>query len=105
MTTLHRSWNDKYHRADCRYANPDLPWLWADGKTREEVKDRPEPNGVLPCKVCEPLLALPSSFTHAPCCSAHGKDMNCERYRRTHFVEVGNCCAADAKARPEAAKP
>lgn len=33
-------------------------------------------------------------ITHAPCCSAHGIAMTCDRYRRTHFVEVGNCCAA-----------
>ena len=104
MTTLHRSNNDKYHRADCRYANPSLPWEWAEGKSREDVREGAEPNGVLPCKVCKPLLALPTIFTHAPCCSPHGIDMGCERYRRTHFVEVGNCCGADAKLRPEAAK-
>ena len=102
MTILHRSRNDKFHRADCRYADPSLPWIWAEGKTREQVCDTAELNGIAPCKVCEPRLALPSVFTHAPCCSAHGIDMGCERYRRTHFVEVGNCCAADAAARPEA---
>jgi hypothetical protein len=35
--------------------------------------------------------------THRPCCSAHGVDMTCERYRRTHFVEVRPCCAVDAE--------
>ncbi|QPX62619.1 hypothetical protein SEA_WOLLYPOG_69 [Arthrobacter phage Wollypog] len=34
---------------------------------------------------------------HNPCCSAHGVDMDCERYRRTHFVEVRPCCSADAR--------
>lgn len=34
------------------------------------------------------------TLTHTPCCSAHGVDMDCERYRRTHFVEVGPCCGA-----------
>jgi hypothetical protein len=32
--------------------------------------------------------------SHTPCCSveSHGYDLCCECYRRTHFVEVGNCC-------------
>jgi hypothetical protein len=34
--------------------------------------------------------------THNPCCSSHGVDMTCERYRATHFVEVRPCCSADA---------
>ncbi|BAH52272.1 hypothetical protein [Rhodococcus opacus] len=35
-----------------------------------------------------------TATTHTPCCSSHRVDMNCETYRRTHFVEVGPCCAA-----------
>lgn len=35
-------------------------------------------------------------LAHSPCCSAHGEDMTCEKYRRTHFVEVRPCCAFDA---------
>lgn len=38
------------------------------------------------------------SVTHKPCCSSHGEDMTCEKYRRTHFVEVRPCCSADAAA-------
>lgn len=34
---------------------------------------------------------------HEPCCSAHGVDMTCAQYRRTHFVEVRPCCATDAQ--------
>lgn len=34
---------------------------------------------------------------HTPCCSSHGVPMSCERYRRTHFVEVRPCCSADAQ--------
>jgi hypothetical protein len=36
--------------------------------------------------------------THVPCCSSHGEPMTCEKYRRTHFVEVRPCCAIDAAA-------
>ena len=35
--------------------------------------------------------------THVPCCSAHGESMTCEKYRRTHFVEVRPCCSVDAE--------
>lgn len=38
----------------------------------------------------------PSAGAHEPCCSSHGVDMDCARYRRTHFVEVRPCCSADA---------
>lgn len=38
--------------------------------------------------------------THAPCCSSHGVDMDCAKYRRTHFVKVGNCCDAWARQHP-----
>jgi hypothetical protein len=38
------------------------------------------------------------TVTHTPCCSSHGVDMTCERYRRTHFVEVRPCCSIDAAA-------
>lgn len=34
---------------------------------------------------------------HEPCCTAHGIPMDCERYRRTHFVEVRPCCSKDAE--------
>lgn len=48
-----------------------------------------------------PLLAMikadKESLDHSPCCSSHGVPMTCERYRRTHFVEVRPCCAADAE--------
>lgn len=33
---------------------------------------------------------------HNPCCSTHGVPMSCERYRRSHFVDVRPCCGADA---------
>lgn len=53
------------------------------------------------CKWClerdearEAARAAPQTGPHAPCCSSHGVDMDCETYRRTHFVEVGPCCAA-----------
>lgn len=36
-------------------------------------------------------------ITHRPCCSSHGRDLCCDCYRRTHFVEVGNCCSAWAQ--------
>lgn len=39
---------------------------------------------------------MTAETTHTPCCSAHGRDMTCRNYRRTHFVEVRPCCAADA---------
>lgn len=45
---------------------------------------------------------------HSPCCSSHGLNMSCERYRRTHFVEVRPCCATDAarlKGEPQDAAP
>lgn len=32
--------------------------------------------------------------THSPCCSSHGVRLCCRHYRRTHFVEVGDCCDA-----------
>lgn len=48
-----------------------------------------------------PLLALikadKESLDHSPCCSSHGEPMTCERYRRTHFVEVRPCCTVDAE--------
>lgn len=34
---------------------------------------------------------------HDPCCSSHGIRMSCDRYRRTHFVEVRPCCSKDAE--------
>jgi hypothetical protein len=37
----------------------------------------------------------PDGPTHVPCCTAHGVPMTCERYRRTHFIEVRPCCAID----------
>lgn len=40
--------------------------------------------------------ALPIEPEHDPCCSSHGVPMDCERYRRTHFVEVRPCCSVDA---------
>ena len=42
--------------------------------------------------------AADAAPTHKPCCSAHGVDMTCASYRRTHFVEVRPCCAVDAAA-------
>jgi len=48
-----------------------------------------------------PLLALikadKETLDHSPCCSLHDVPMTCERYRRTHFVEVRPCCPADAE--------
>lgn len=41
---------------------------------------------------------------HDPCCSSHGVPMSCERYRRTHFVEVRPCCSTDAARLKEEAK-
>lgn len=43
-------------------------------------------------------VAVEAPPTHVPCCSAHGVSMTCERYRRTHFVEVRPCCSIDARA-------
>lgn len=37
------------------------------------------------------------NHTHTPCCSAHGKPMSCEQYRRAHFVEIRPCCWVDAR--------
>jgi hypothetical protein len=46
----------------------------------------------------EPGGSEPSApGAHEPCCSSHGVDMDCARYRRTHFVEVRPCCSADAR--------
>src|SRR5687767_12015832 len=42
----------------------------------------------------EPSATVPGA--HEPCCSSHGVDMDCARYRSTHFVEVRPCCSADA---------
>lgn len=42
------------------------------------------------------VLRLDAEASHVPCCTAHGVPMTCERYRRTHFVEVRPCCATDA---------
>ena len=39
---------------------------------------------------------IPTPPNHNPCCSSHGQPMGCDQYRRTHFVEVRPCCAADA---------
>lgn len=53
------------------------------------------------------LLALieadKENLDHSPCCSSHGVPMTCERYRRTHFVEVRPCCSTD-RARMELEK-
>lgn len=35
-----------------------------------------------------------ATATHDPCCSSHNVAMDCETYRRSHFVQVGICCAA-----------
>lgn len=42
----------------------------------------------------ERSVKRPAGATHTPCCSSHGVYMTCLDYRRTHFVEVGSCCAA-----------
>ena len=87
-------------------------------KSDEQVRDF----GVPPftrsrtCKWCleedearEVARAAPQSGPHAPCCSSHGVDMDCETYRRTHFVETGVCCrvALDPESPPHesAAQP
>lgn len=44
---------DTYHRTGCPRAKNTLPWLWAEGKTLEEVRQSWE-NGLKPCKVCKP---------------------------------------------------
>ena len=46
-----------------------------------------------------PQTQAVSGFTHTPCCTAHGVDMDCATYRRTHFVEVGYCCRYDERRR------
>lgn len=52
---------------------------------------------VLPdCSYIHSLAPEPEPEDHTPCCSAHGVDMTCARYRRTHFVERRPCCATDA---------
>lgn len=68
VTVLVRNPRDMIHRRDCRYAGRSrtLPWIWAEGKTRAEVKSA-EVNGLRMCKVCRPLDALPTSVpTGAP---------------------------------------
>lgn len=42
-------------------------------------------------------MSADGTHTHHPCCSSHGVDMTCERYRSTHFVEVRPCCTDDAR--------
>lgn len=55
--------------------------------TNPNVEGRSAPD--LLAQVSEPNVA------HDPCCSSHGVPMTCERYRRTHFVEVRPCCSED----------
>lgn len=45
----------------------------------------------------EPEKGAEGCDCHRPCCSAHAPNgaaalMDCERYRRTHFVQAGPCC-------------
>lgn len=47
------------------------------------------------CSYFHSVLPEPEE-DHSPCCSSHGINMTCERYRRTHFVEVRPCCGTDA---------
>jgi hypothetical protein len=47
-------------------------------------------------RLAQLLHDLAAAETHRPCCSTHDVHMTCERYRRTHFVEVRPCCAIDA---------
>jgi hypothetical protein len=54
-----------------------------------------------PVVVHLPEPAPMADATHDPCCSSHGVTMGCDRYRRTHFVEVGRCCKHDD--RPDSA--
>lgn len=42
----------------------------------------------------ELVEAVRVAATHRPCCSAHGVDMSCDQYRRSHFVEVRPCCCS-----------
>lgn len=58
-TTLRRSnTGNTFHLASCRYAANSLPWIWAEGKTRDQVSVT-QLNGLHPCGVCKPLDALP----------------------------------------------
>jgi hypothetical protein len=54
------------------------------------VENHPKPEPVV-TPLPEGYLAWP--MTHIPCCSSHGVKMTCPDYKRTHFVEVGNCCS------------
>lgn len=59
VTLLRRSrTGDYYHRATCpNLGTTSLPWLWAEGKTRQEVES--QATELHPCKRCDPLAALP----------------------------------------------
>lgn len=46
-----------YHRAECLRAGNTLPWIWAEGRSREEI-EASHANGLRPCKVCDPLGAF-----------------------------------------------
>lgn len=46
-------------------------------------------------------MTTTETATHNPCCSSHGEALDCETYRRTHFVEVGPCCSVWAEEHPE----
>lgn len=55
VTRLRRAKNgDTYHLTGCPRARNTVPWLWAEGKTKEEVESS-HANGLRPCKICDPL--------------------------------------------------
>jgi hypothetical protein len=60
MTTkLYRSRKSSIvHAANCkRIGSNSIPWLWAEDKTRAEVKAA-EVNGLKWCKFCKPLEVI-----------------------------------------------
>jgi hypothetical protein len=61
VTILVRNRRNMIHRRECRHAGrpTTLPWIWAEGKTRAEVKAS-EANGLQFCRTCDPLAAVPA---------------------------------------------
>lgn len=72
-TRLRRSKNgDTVHAASCTRAGQTLPWIWAEGLTREQILRACNDNGLRRCKFCDPLW---------------------EDDSRTHVVHVGDGAA------------
>lgn len=46
------------HVRGCHYAHWGKPWVWAEGKTREEIGRDTMFLGISFCKTCKPLEAV-----------------------------------------------